>query len=201
MYHAWTEIINEESEIVLMQEKRPIEESVYSMILNRWRGGLQYIGDFLFEVNTLRKNGGFYKLPLAWASDDISAFIAAQETGVVNSQIPLFQYRINASSISSSSDSEIKLKAINLEQLWYKSFLEEEPEDKIDRIFRKMIQLQITKHFKRKVTQEIANDMYNKSWIRLFHYIRKRRTYDLSLMEIGYSLICYFRLSFASRRY
>ena len=77
VYHAWTQIIDENSNIVRLQEMRPEFESVYSMMWGRWSGRIQFIGDFLFNRKRLIKNGGFYKLPLAWSSDDISAYIAA----------------------------------------------------------------------------------------------------------------------------
>ena len=96
VYHAWTQIIDENSNIVRIQEKRPEFESVYSMMWGRWSGRIQFIGDFLFDRKILLRNGGFYKLPLAWASDDITAYIAAQNTGIANMQVPGFQYRVNS---------------------------------------------------------------------------------------------------------
>ena len=150
IYHARTEIINERSEFYMIQEPRPIEESVYSMIWNRWHGRIQYIGDFLFEVSTLKKNGGFFKLPLAWGSDDISAFNAAKEGGVVNSQIPLFQYRVNGINISSIGNVFEKLNAIPQIEAWYRSFLNAVPLNSIDEVYRKMILFEIGQYFKQK---------------------------------------------------
>lgn len=55
VYHAWTEIIDENSNVIRMQEARPEREGVYSMIWGRWNGRTQYIGDFLFERKLLKK--------------------------------------------------------------------------------------------------------------------------------------------------
>lgn len=56
-------------------------ESAYSMIYWRFRGRQQYIGDWLFKSEKLKEMGGFYFLPFAWGSDDLSAIIAAKEFG------------------------------------------------------------------------------------------------------------------------
>ena len=85
VYHAWTEVINEKSEFKNITQHRCEYESVYSLIWHRWDNRkCQYIGDFLFHVETLRKAGGFFKLPLAWGSDDITAVICATGNGIAN---------------------------------------------------------------------------------------------------------------------
>ena len=89
IYHGRTEIINEHTKFYMLQEARPKYESVYSLIWHRWKGRAQFIGDFLFRVQALKEKGGFYKLPLAWASDDISANIMALQV-VLPIQIILF---------------------------------------------------------------------------------------------------------------
>ena len=122
VYHAWTEIIDENSCVIQMQEARPLHEGVYSMMWERWRGRLQYIGDFLFDRKLLVSNGGFYKLPLAWGADDISVYIAAQNKGIANMQVPGFQYRVNSNTITSTGNALIKMEAIRLEEQWYKFF-------------------------------------------------------------------------------
>lgn len=189
IYHARTQIINERSEFYLIQEPRPIEESVYSMIWNRWQGRLQYIGDFLFEVSTLRANGGFYKLPLAWASDDISSFIAAKDAGIVNSQIPLFQYRVNGHTISSTSNAKIKLQAIKQERFWYDEFLKVQPADETDSVYRKMILKGIDKHFKKKQLLTIKEDIVGKSKCRFFYWIFRKKRIGLSFVDIAFLFI------------
>jgi glycosyltransferase involved in cell wall biosynthesis len=82
VYHARTLMIDENSSICGIQEERPEYESVYSMIWHTlYKNRLQFIGDFLYRTSALRKNGGFYALPLAWESDYITSFIAAKATG------------------------------------------------------------------------------------------------------------------------
>jgi len=201
IFHARTQIINEHSEFYMIQEPRPIEESVYSMIWNRWLGRVQYIGDFLFETKTLKANGGFFKLPLAWASDDISAFNAAKDGGIVNSQTPLFQYRVSNSTISSIGDTQIKLQAIVQEREWYNVFLRVEPNNEIDVIYRKMILNNIDKHFKKKQLLTIKDDVVKKSNFRVFYWLFKRKRFRLSWGDIIYLFFEIIKYKYCVRKH
>lgn len=142
IYHAWTEIIDENSNAIEIQEGRPEREGVYSMIWSRWNGRIQFIGDFLFNRKILKDNGGFYKLPLAWSSDDISTFIAAKDTGIANMQTLGFQYRSTTETISRSNDNfKYKLLANIQEEEWYRLFLKNVPKhtNKVEYIFGKCL--------------------------------------------------------------
>lgn len=191
VYHSWTEIINEDSEVVSMQEARPIFESVYSMMWGRLNcRRLQFIGDFLFERKLLMANGGFFKLPLAWASDDITAYIAASHAGIANSQKPGFQYRVSSSTISKSSDAHVKLEAVNKEENWYGEFLKSEPmEDHIvEYTYWKMLNLTIASNISRKKVAIIASDLSYKKH-RIIGYIINRRKYRLTLLMVFEALV------------
>ena len=92
VYHAWTEIIDEDSVMFDLQQPRPEWESALSVAWNRWNGrNRQYIGDFCYEVERLRKDGGFFKLPMAWGRDDICAVRAAVGGGIAHTQRVCFQ--------------------------------------------------------------------------------------------------------------
>ncbi len=113
VYHALTEIIDENSQFVRMQEMRPECEGLFSMIYGRLNNRrLQYIGDWLFRTSFLRSIGGFVNLPFAWGSDDMTAYMAAREKGVANSQVPMFQYRESSITISRSGHYEMKYKSM-----------------------------------------------------------------------------------------
>ena len=123
VYHAWTEIIDEDGNFFKMQHPRPEYESVFSMIWSRWNGRTrQYIGDFCFDTELLKADGGYYKLPLAWGSDDITSVRAAARSGIANMQSLGFAYRENRYTITSTGNDYIKLQAINSEKEWYKDF-------------------------------------------------------------------------------
>lgn len=120
VYHAWTQLITESSALLTFQEQRPEYESAYAFLWHRWTfRHWQYIGDFLYDTKRLREQGGFFKLPLAWGSDDITAFRAALDSGIANTQVPCFLYRINGQTISNTGSSRQKLKANELALHWY----------------------------------------------------------------------------------
>lgn len=125
VYHCRTEIINEKGEVFCRQEPRPEWETALSLLWHRWADrDKQFIGDFCYQTTYLKQNGGYYKLPLAWGSDDVTSFLAAKEKGIANTQVFCFQYRENALTISNSSVyARIKLETqINMYQ-WYQQQL------------------------------------------------------------------------------
>lgn len=191
VYHAWTEIIDEKSDIVGMQETRPEFESVYSMMWGRWFGRIQFIGDFLFDRKRLIKNGGFYKLPLAWASDDITAYIAAQNNGIANMQVPGFQYRVNSLTISNNGNANIKLIAINLEEEWYEHFFLNNIQklDDINIVFRRMLLKKRYNVINKKKVATIAQDLSVNGLHRIFFYYIKCKSYKLSFSLLAYSIL------------
>ena len=132
VYHAWTEMIDESSKFCGIQHPRPEYESALSLIWNRWNGrNTQYIGDFCFERENLIRNDGFYFLPMAWASDEISAAIAADKRGIANTQKLCFQYRENRSTITKSGDWKIKIDATLMEERWVEDYLERKKLEKL----------------------------------------------------------------------
>ncbi len=162
VYHTRTLIINEDSEVVDIQEHRPEYESGYSLWWHRWNGrGKQYIGDFLFDRTQLVKDGGFYFLPLAWASDDITAVRAALSHGIANVSIPGFCYRKNDMTISLSADERLKADAVLKEMEWYGNTLSmTQAHDEVDKIFVELIRNNLTTHFQSKIFLCFTNDIY-----------------------------------------
>lgn len=183
--HGWTEIINEQSEVVKPTSRRCLHESVYSLIWHRWNCyRLQFIGDFCYNVEWLKSQGGFYKLPLAWASDDITAIIGATKNGIANTQIPVFQYRVNSATITNTSSAVVKMDAIMLEAEWYTIFLEKKPNNIIDILYWKEIIKQLNNRIDQKKRINIANDLKSKGWFRLIWWIGNRRRYNLTIKNI-----------------
>lgn len=124
--HTRTQIIDEGNNVIAVQEERPLWESALSMQQERWdRRWRQFIGDFCFKASSLKALGGFYKLPLAWSSDDISVFRAALTDGIVNVQTFGFQYRDNPQTISNSSLFRLKAIANIQAMIWYQETLNE----------------------------------------------------------------------------
>lgn len=197
VYHAWTEIIDEDSEYLTMQQPRPEWESCLSLLWNRWNGrSRQYIGDFCFDRKRLVDNGGFIKFPLAWASDDISAVYAAKSGGIANTQRPCFRYRQNRRTITSTGNVDMKMDAILAEKEWYQLFINEYSESitdnvpceflDVERKYLKAIQSEMEQHFREKYKILLQLDMREASY-RVIHWIRKRRQYGISVKRVVYA--------------
>lgn len=193
IYHAWTEIIDEKSNVVSLQNSQPEWENVYSLIWHRWNGRVQYIGDFLYNVNYLRKCGGFYKLPLAWGSDEISANISAKEFGIANTQVPIFQYRVNSHTITKTGNVSIKLEAIMQEKQWYDNFLLEVPTNHIELVYWNMLKNEFKKHFEKKIALTISEDLRQHSIFKILYWWRMKHKYYLSYKGFVYALIQAYR--------
>lgn len=116
--HARVKQIGEKGDLIQVLPERPEYESDYSFIAERLRGRVQYIGDFCFRTERLKAEGGFYYLPFAWGSDDISSFICVTPNGIANVNVPVFCYRRNRYSISRYGNFQNKLEAICLEEEW-----------------------------------------------------------------------------------
>lgn len=152
VYHTRTEIIDEQGELIALQEQRPEWESAISMLWNRWdHRDRQYIGDFCYDTRYLKHAGGYYKLPLAWGADDITALLAAKEKGIANMQEIGFQYRENQHSISSSTaNKKQKIQACLAQYLWANDFIKQMEStllSPLDSKYLKTIQVPRDEHF------------------------------------------------------
>lgn len=187
VFHGWTEVIDEHSDIINLLGTRPEWESVYSLMWQRWNGRQQFIGDFLFRTSTLRKNGGFYKQPLAWGSDDITAYINAKENGVANTQVPVFQYRQTSITLSSISNGKIKLEALEKEKLWTERFLSHSSEKKeLDRLLLDLLTQKINGRFEKRKIDTITKDVKfsNNILKRIVYWMKQYRSLNISSSQL-----------------
>lgn len=189
LIHGWTEIIDEESNFKDLTPPRPEFESVYSVLWNRWENRhKQFIGDWCFEIEWLRKNGGFYKLPIAWASDDISSIIGASKNGVANSQIICFQYRSSEQTITSTGSIEHKMDAVRLERQWYQSFLKNKPYKELDIKYRNLSIILLDKVISKKYAGLISQDI-RKHPAHIVKWFNIRKKYSYNIKTLLYSVL------------
>lgn len=189
IYHTRTEIIDESSTVVDLQEARPVYESVFAMILGRWMGRKQYIGDFLFEAQSLKREGGFYKLPLAWGTDDISAYIAASAGGIANMQVAGFQYRKSEFTISAKGDCEMKLFAIAKEEEWMKSFLQQPVNTIYDSIYKEKLLDRLTSFYQYKRRNLLAEEIKHNGITSIKRILFKRKQLNVFANTFLFALL------------
>ena len=168
VFHAWTQVIDENSNVTTVLEPRPEHESFYSMIYYRWKGRVQFIGDFCFKVDHLRQNGGYFKLPLAWGSDDITVSRAAFNYGIANTNNLCFEYRSSTLTISNSTKStKEKLLASISENKWFKDLFSQVNISELtdtDRWFLLRLKQIVDQSSRKKMTSEIILDIKSNFW-------------------------------------
>lgn len=181
LFHARSEIIDDNSNFVCLLEERPEWESVYSLIYNPRNS---HLGDFLFKTSTLRKNGGFYKLSYGWQSDDISAFMAAACHGVANTKEVGFQYRGNGLSISHDlSCIEDKIEAVRAAVKWRLAFVaDKHPDNTKDKELIELIKRNAHKYecdeIDNMIEFDIRKHFRTRSWFWLFHHKKHGITFS-----------------------
>ena len=178
VYHSRTEIIDEKGQVTEVLEERPETEDALSMMTKRWEGRKQFIGDFCFSRQHLIACNGYYPLPFAWGSDDITLFRAAVPSGIANANRPGFQYRENIYSISLSNNAVEKVSATLQLKKWHQETLAEllaqnaYPAETIhdaQRAMNHFVEGQIAGNIKR----DLKQGGIKRYWYWLWHYPKK----------------------------
>lgn len=189
LLHGWTEIIDENSNVIRLTAHRCEYESAVSLSWHRWNVYTeQYIGDFCFNTSWLKQNGGFYKLPLAWGSDDISAIIGASLNGVANTQKVVFQYRRNRQTISTTGNISIKIKAILEEKKWYIEYLRNEFDNENDVLYSSQMKDMLLHYYEKKICNNITVEIKG-CRIKILKWLITRKKFELSTKGIAYAFI------------
>lgn len=192
LFHARSEIIDDDSNYVTTLELRPEWESVYSLIYNPRNS---HLGDYLFKTETLRKNGGFYKLPYGWQSDDISAFMAAASHGVANTEEPGFQYRGNGLSISHDLTCiEDKIEAVRASVKWRLAFVaDKHPDDAEDQKLVELIKRDAVIMGNRAIDDMIEFDIRKNFVMRSWFWLQNRNSHGLSWIRFFLCILKAFK--------
>ena len=202
LFHSRVKRINEQDEFIELTDVRPEYESVLSMIWHRIAYRKQYIGDFLFRTTKLKEVGGFFKLPYAWASDDITGYIVARENGVVHTNNPNFFYRCNQSTITMSGNAEIKMKALQATDEWYANFIANYvPQNIEDSMLKIMIERNLSKYSLRQKNILLMQDMYRSNGKSLFKWLRDRKKFQLSLSLVAFAFISFLKMKKVGARF
>jgi len=189
LYHAWTELIDDRGDVIKVLPHRPRHQGCMEMIWNHWNGDTQYIGDFCFKTEYLRSNGGFFKQPLAWASDDITTARAAFPYGIANTQKVGFQYRENSLTISKSGYSAIKIEAKIKEKEWFRQFINDieqcilQSSDDEEKQYFGKVKIGFEEHYKQQVFQYLK-EYFQESLLNIIPALKQRKHYGLRRIEI-----------------
>lgn len=137
VYHIRTAVIDEKGMTINLQEARPEYESIYSLLWHKVNNKrIQFIGDFCFRAISLRERNGFYDLPYACFSDDISVYMAANNKGIRNINELGFQYRTNSQTITNTQDLRGTVTGAERAFTLMNSFLEKKTNNILDETHR-----------------------------------------------------------------
>lgn len=202
VFHCRSTIIDENSQPITLTPSWPEYESVYDNMWHRMNESrVQFIADFVFRTSVLKNNGGFYFLPLAWGTDDITAYIAIDNKGIAHVNKPVLNYRRHPFTISSIGNHELKIKAIMLKQVWFNNFLLIKPHLHDDLIIYNDLCQNINKLIQKQKIYTITSSLKGHFFKNSIIYIYKRKKFNISVIEIIYSFIEYFKVKMARRKY
>lgn len=134
VFHCRTLIIDEEDNPISLTCSWPEFENTLDNIWHRISARRnQYISDFVYRTEHLLKCKGFFFLPLAWGSDDITSYRACANKGIAHTNQELLKYRSSRHTISSTGDLSLKLLSTIRYYEWLQSFIDEiEKNDSIE---------------------------------------------------------------------
>jgi glycosyltransferase involved in cell wall biosynthesis len=186
VYHCRSQIIDNEGNTKLLTPSCPAFEDVYDSIwhrLNQLRSN--YISDYVYRTQSLIARNGFYNLPFAWGSDDITAFIASEPKGIAHTNKAVFKYRSHELSISSSSSNALgKLEADLGYSVWLQEFLKKKPTHLEDlTLYLHLVKNQADYMRKRKLFT-MAKLMLSNPFSKLLTWIKVRKRLEISTKDI-----------------
>ena len=200
VFHCRSLIIDGDSRPTILTPSWPEYETVYETIWYRLNGNrVQFIADFVFRSSRLKENGGFYFIPMAWGTDDISVYITMGKKGIAHINKPLLNYRLHASNITSSGSSALKMKAILQQRQWLNNFLLDEPESRDDRITYWNIRKNLDRLIKRQKITLIASSLKFPFFRSAIKWILIRKRFNVSFLDILYAMVFYFRVKRVER--
>lgn len=179
--HGRTMIINENSKPIDIQYRKPDLQSSMEIILDLFRGDRQFVGDWLYKTEALKKIGGYVNRPYAWTSDHLTAITISKSHGVANTQQIAFLYRENSKSITSdSSITKEKINTVNKYQQWLADFFMQEFDDPTDLCIRNILYQELPSYIGKLKAYIIGCDI-SKNMNAILYWMIHRHQYNLPL--------------------
>ncbi|MBN7809333.1 glycosyltransferase [Algoriphagus sp. H41] len=190
VYHCRSKIIDDEGHTLRLTPALPAFEHAFDSIWQRLEQlRSNYISDYVYRTEALRVQGGFYDLPLAWGSDDITAFIASAELGIAHTNRPVFEYRSNAQSITSTGSDLVKMEA-NLDYAdWLRQFLKRQAADETDSVARDFLLTHFDRLMAKRKAYTLLLSLGSSRWEKASKWWQKRREYGLSSRDIAVAFL------------
>lgn len=189
VFHARTATINENGEFIGIVQSRNEFENIYEFMRHRFDGWMQYVGDFCYRTSALKSVNGFYKQPLAWGSDDITAFIAIGKKGIANTNTVSFLYRTNSWSITSSSYTSAKLLSNVQTFKWVERFLSDCTLQTLEEELTYAVLVEKLPIVKQNMQASLLLQCFKRNKITIFKYYLQRKEFEITTKTILKSII------------
>lgn len=197
LFHARTVRIDASSTPIGVSQGYVEHEGVFSFMLHRLNNGTQYIGDFCYRISHLRAIGGYYFLSLAWGADDITAYMASVDSGLVNLPMPTFCYRVSTLTISQTGNIEQKLCCLKSRLQWIRNFVESHtPADLVEELSQKELLSRFNSYIKKETAFQLASGTgYRLYSLLKWIILHKRKHKDVSLAALALAVVFCLRKS------
>lgn len=194
IFHCRSKIINDAGETVRLTPALPAFEHVFDSIWQRLEQlRSNYISDYVYRTENLRAQGGFFDLPFAWGSDDITAFIASRDKGIAHTNRPVFEYRSNAQSITSTGNDLVKMEANLGYADWLREFLKNQPADETDRIAKNYLLNHFEELMRRRNAYTMLVSMKNDRLGKAVNWWKSRKRFNLTSKDIAITFLKSFK--------
>jgi glycosyltransferase involved in cell wall biosynthesis len=185
VYHCRSKVIDDNGRDVTLTPALPAFEHVYDSIWHRLRQlRANYISDYVYRTSDLVAQGGFYKLPLAWGSDDITAFIASAEKGIAHSNRPVFEYRSHRLSITSTGNDLEKMTADLAYGDWLRNFLRDHPPHPLEKVIYHDLLKGQAQYIQKKKKYTMLLSMRGNPLKKIGMWIKHQKKFELSIQDI-----------------
>lgn len=149
---------------------------------------LKCIANHVFRTFTLKENGGFYEMPLAWYSDQITAILMSCN-GCCNTNSILFQFRLSNVNISGAKPTSkvASLKSIATMQadIWFQRYMKKNSivDFKFDRWGKQIYYWLMDAEFRTflfLIPKIIINGLWDRKWMKAIiqHQIKMLVTFQ-----------------------
>ena len=188
-YHGRAAIIDEQGAYTDIIPSRSELENVFELMRHRLEGWSQFIGDFCYRTEALRAAGGYYRLPLAWGSDDLTAYTMTADKGIANTSRVAFLYRNNSWSISSASHTDLKLSTYKDTFAWISRYLNSCSCATLEEQLTRDTIIKNLSAYKRDFQAAILCQCFKHSRLKCVGYILRRRKFEASITTVLKALL------------
>lgn len=191
VYHCRTMIIDENDTPKILTTGWPEYETIYDNIWHRLtEKRYQYISDFMYRTSHLKEHGGFFYLPMAWGSDDITAYRACGNKGIAHTNKPVFKYRSNSFSITSTGNQVTKMGATIQYFNWISNLLNQsKPINIAEIVIFEDLRKNYDRYFEVKRINILVVSLKTETFKTFFMWMRFKKKFHLSTKEILYSVV------------